>query len=192
MAVGGKFTASSYTVNANHGSSNCSDLSINLNSYGLIVGGEYKGTDIHVNGAAFLPDNADKSTIQVQTAGCEAFTQQGTGIFNFHDTYSTVSYIQKTYASYLPSHRLNPDDTITQLGPLAAGFAVMTMDTCNEYDCPLYPNQLSYPFRMFLGKDNWNGVSGGEFPDTLIINVGFFLYTTVFFFNIKTNSVMLL
>jgi hypothetical protein len=172
LAVGGKFTASSYTVNANHGSNDCSDIGTDFDSYGLVVGEEYDGTDVHVHGGAFLPDDSDTSEIDVQTSGCGVYA--GDGLFNFGIAYDNAVYMQELFASYAPTYQLNSDDTITQLGSDVIGFAIMTMDTCNDYDCPLHPGTLSYPNHMILGDGNWNGIQGGgSFPDTLVINVGF-------------------
>jgi hypothetical protein len=173
MAVAGKFTASSYTVNANHGSGKCANLDTSFSTYGLVVGTKYDGTDVHVHGAAFLPLGTDTSqaSIQILDSGCAAYTNHSTGLFNFQQAYTNAVYSQYHFSKLAPSLQLDSTGKLSRVGSAVDGFDIITLNTCNDRDCPLFPGYLSHPSAWLFGEGNWNGPSGMSFPKTLIINV---------------------
>lgn len=172
--MGGTFTANSYTINSNHGTGSCSDPTEDLSTYGLVVGGEFIGSDVHVHGSAFLPGDTDTDALEMLDTDCEAYTDKGTGLFDFDQAYKNAVNLQKVYAGLSPTMQLNSDATLTKLSDPVLDFNVFTFDTCLN-GCTVNADSLSDPEAFLLGKGNWNGASGGSFPKNMIINASIFL-----------------
>lgn len=160
-----------YKVNTNY-AVDCSDIRNNLNGYGLVVGRFYNGGNNTVHGAIFLPEGTDTSSIQQLNDDCPIYTDKGTGLLDFDQTYTNAVYASKKFSSLPPTLLLTSKDTLHTLSNPAGDFQVITMNTC-EYGCAFYEEQLSYPVNMLYGDGNWNGPQGMSWPKTLIVNIRF-------------------
>lgn len=158
----GTFTANDFTVNSNHGTGTCSHLDTSFNTYGLVVGTLYNATDIHVHGAAYLPPGTDtsQSSIEILDTGCSAYTNLSTGLLDFQQAYTNAEYSQIYYSELKPTMVLDSNGVLTTIANKTTSFDVITFNTCNDNDCPLYPGNLSDPTAMLYGRGNWNGPQG--------------------------------
>lgn len=163
-------SGSVYTINAN-GAVNCSDIENSLDGYGLVVGGSLNATSHRVHGAIFLPFGTDTSKIQSLNSNCPIVTDRGTGLFDFERAYLNSVFSSQLFAALQPTIKLDENDVLARLAPKLGDFDVMTVNTCNNFNCNLYPGQLSYSSHMLNGVGNWNGARGLAFPENLVINV---------------------
>ncbi|KAI8073116.1 hypothetical protein BC940DRAFT_315873 [Gongronella butleri] len=75
------------------------------------------------------------------------------------------------YASMTPNLILDENADLIDHGA-TNGYHVMTMNTCNQFDCPLFPGLLSSPDEFLSGYGVWDGPNQ-PFPNdaTIVINV---------------------
>ncbi|KAL9548923.1 hypothetical protein MBANPS3_005452 [Mucor bainieri] len=175
LAVKDMFYAFAFTVNKEH-PSDCTELSDDLGGYGLVVGGSVVGSDITVNGAVYLPPGSDTRAIK-KAAGsnCPTYSNQNTGVFDFAQIQNYAIDASMKLSSKSPSLYLDASGKLTRIGqPTDSGYDVITFNTCNNQNCPLFPGKMSDPNQILFGKNGgWNGPqsTGESWPAKLIINI---------------------
>lgn len=162
-------STSDYTVNLNH-TFNCTDITSNLNGYGLVVGGQYDGENNQVRGATYLPDGTNISTIQQLDSDCPLVTDKGTGILNFDQAYTNAIEASKKLAGLSPTLILADNGNLSRISDPVSKSDVVTMDTCKN-GCTFHTGQLSDPKRMLYGSDTWDGPQNMSWPSALVFNV---------------------
>ncbi|KAF1802263.1 hypothetical protein V8B55DRAFT_1572278 [Mucor lusitanicus] len=175
LAVKGMFYAFDFTVNKEH-SSDCTNLSDDLNGYGLVVGGSVVGSGITVNGAVYLPPGSDVTVIK-KAAGsnCPTYSNQNTGVFDFAQIQNYAIDASIKFSSETPSLYLDASGKLSRIGqPTDSGYDIITFNTCRNQSCPPFPGKMSDPNQILFGKNGgWNGPqpTGESWPTKLIINV---------------------
>ncbi|OBZ81653.1 hypothetical protein A0J61_10297, partial [Choanephora cucurbitarum] len=169
LAVGGKFTANHYTVNANQ-SPKCSDGANNIKDYALVVDGKVDADEVRLKGNAQVPEG---STGLVETIDTCKVYKGGKSIYDFNLARQNALSASETFARMRPNMILRSDGTLSSLRESVDGFHVLTFSTCNEGSCDLIPGQMSDPSALLQGKGNWNGPKGMSWPKTgtLVLNI---------------------
>lgn len=172
MAVGRKFHAPNYAINANQQVSCNADRKTPFDSIGLVVGGDSTTSGTHVRGDSFIAGNGDSSQFEEQLEGCRVRTDEGTGHFDFALSFSNFDALSRSMAAMEPDSVLNAGGAVTRKPTVDnTPFRVFKMNTCDG-SCPT-KEALSTPDEMLFGDGNWNGPSGDapSSDDTVIINV---------------------
>lgn len=172
MAVGGNFYAPNYVVNANHEVNCAADEKSTFDSVGLVVGGDSTTSNTHLRGDSLIAGDGDASQYDEQLAGCRVITDEGTGYFDFEESYSDADTLSRTMAAIAPDSLLSTGGAISKDPTIDNGpFRVFKMNTCDG-SCPT-SDVLSTPDEMLFGIGNWNGPSGDvpSSDDTVIFNV---------------------
>ncbi|KAL0143548.1 hypothetical protein V8B55DRAFT_1572281 [Mucor lusitanicus] len=171
LAIKGKFTGGSFTINQGH-TSGCQNET-NLDGYGLVVGTTFAGTNTHVFGAAYLPAGTDTKQLEEQTSGCPIYTDRGTGLFDFNVVEQNFLYASKQFSTEPPSLQLDANGKLTRIGQAdSRGFDTVTFNTCSTAQtCTIFSGQLSDPNAMLYGVGNWNGPQGMTWPHKTIFNI---------------------
>ncbi|KAI9473826.1 MAG: hypothetical protein EXX96DRAFT_541490 [Benjaminiella poitrasii] len=167
LAVEGKFKASSYIVHAN-GDVDCSS-DRGVDSYSLIVGGEVDASGVRVRGNAEVP--AGSSGLQETVSSCSI--NSGTGIYDFNQAERNAKGASEILAGLKPTLYLDSNGKLSSISDASDDINVITMNTCNNGNCNLYPSEMSDASAFLEGIGNWNGPSGMSWPKTgtLVINV---------------------
>ncbi|KAF1806624.1 hypothetical protein FB192DRAFT_1464672 [Mucor lusitanicus] len=163
LAVAGDFSAHAYTVNTQHGA-NCTDVVNNFNGYGLIVGTEnasVKYSDVHVNGAVFLPDGSDRGNVQELDKACSVYNNRGTGLMNFTQVQLNAIEASTQFALMTPTLQLDSDGNLKRIADKKYGYDVITFGSCDA--CDYSGANFSSPDAIYYGK-------GMSWPTRLIIN----------------------
>ncbi|CAO0796738.1 unnamed protein product [Mucor circinelloides] len=172
LAIKGKFTGGSFTINQGH-TSGCQDET-NLDGYGLVVGTTFAGVNTHVFGAAYLPTGTDTKQLEEQTSGCPIYTDRGTGLFDFDIVEQNFLYASKQFSTEPPSLQLDSNGKLTRIGQAdSRGYDTVTFNTCSttSQTCTVFSGQLSDPNAMLFGVGNWNGPQGMTWPEKTIFNI---------------------
>ncbi|KAL7328688.1 hypothetical protein PS15p_206918 [Mucor circinelloides] len=178
LAVGGDFSGHAYTVNARHGQ-DCADDTNSFAGYGLIVGKDglnAKYSDIHVNGAVFLPDGSDTRNIEELDSTCSVYNDRGTGLMNFTQVQLNAIAASQQFSLLPPTLHLSSDGTLTRLAISRIGYDVITFGSCSTCS---YGTNFSSPDALYYGQGNWNGPMGMSWPSRLIINIAVLADTTM-------------
>ncbi|KAI8060775.1 hypothetical protein BC940DRAFT_337333 [Gongronella butleri] len=174
LAVGNMFSGPHYVVNANRGAT-CDNIEAELGGYGLVVRGTVVTEETDVHGQAFLAGGGSVTEVKEQEAGCEVVTDRGTGSVDFDAFETYLMQLSQIAANIPPNLKLDENGVLqgASAGDSSTGVHVLTFDTCNDNDCPLYPGSLSSAALPILGTGNWNGPQGMAFPDhdVLVFNV---------------------
>ncbi|KAG1100098.1 hypothetical protein G6F42_017723 [Rhizopus arrhizus] len=178
LAVGGDFSGHAYTVNTRHGE-NCADITNSFEGYGLIVGKEglnAKYSDIHVNGAVFLPDGSNARNAEELDSTCSVYNDRGTGLMNFTQVQLNAIAASQQFSLLPPTLHLSSDGTLTRLDVNRIGYDVITFGSCSTCS---YGTNFSSPDALYYGQGNWNGPMGMSWPSRLIINIAVLADTTM-------------
>jgi hypothetical protein len=160
-----------YSINYLGPTSDCSNTDPSFADYGLIVKNEIFPGQIPVRGEVFLPGGADKSIIAQQISTCPVNNDGSTGLFDFDSVMNQAIDVSKIFSTYQPSLYLNESGSLVTIGDKTNGYDVITMNTCNDGNCPLYPGKMSDPSAFLFNESTWNGPVSGQWPSKLIVNV---------------------
>lgn len=165
------------TINKNS-AIKCSNVKNNyLSGYGLIVGGQLQATIDRVKGTSYFQTGTELSRIREHDEECPIFTNQSTSLFNFKQAYSDSVLTSMKLSTIIPTLKLDENDVLTRLDTKKSDFDVMTMNTCNEFNCHLYPGMLSDSSHIINGVAKLKDSQGVPLPQKLIINVNIHIIT---------------
>ncbi|KAG2216575.1 hypothetical protein INT45_001700 [Circinella minor] len=175
LAVGGRFTAPNYIVNANRGQDCSLPPTISLDGIGLVVGGVTDTVDTRVHGDSVHAGGGDLSEIRELDygQGCNIYDDIGTGVMDFDVAENAAIDASIMLASMTPNMYIDSEGRITDLGNGGSSkYKVFTFNTCNDGDCNV-GGILSDPSAILFGQGNFNGPTGDVpgFQDTVVFNI---------------------
>ncbi|KAI7890945.1 uncharacterized protein EV154DRAFT_481753 [Mucor mucedo] len=179
LAVQGNLDGKFGAINKNN-AFDCSDANnVYSEKYGLVVGGRTHATVDHVYGASYFQKETDISRIRKYGEGCPIFTDQGTGFFDFKQAHTDAIMASMKLSVLHPTLKMDENDVLTRLHDKENDFDVITMNTCNDYNCHLFPGMLSDATHIISGRNiEWKTSQGETLPQTLIVNVPISVGTT--------------
>ncbi|KAI8146464.1 hypothetical protein BJV82DRAFT_665430 [Fennellomyces sp. T-0311] len=174
LAVGGRFTAPNYIVNANRGQDCSVDPRTGLDGIGLVVQGLTITYDTRVHGYSLHAGGGDLAEIKElnEGDGCRVYNDINTGAFDFGVAENAAIRASLILALTEPNMYMDGDGKITDLGSSNSAYKVFTFNTCNDGNCNV-GGVLSNPDAIFLGNGNFNGPTG-DVPsndDTVVFNI---------------------
>jgi hypothetical protein len=167
----GSLEGIAFNVNDLGPTSDCSNADPSFADYGLIVKDGISSSQISVRGEVFLPNGTNPSMITQQISTCPVNNDGSTGLFNFDSVMNQTINVSRTFSTYQPSLYLDGSGNLITIGDKTNGYDVITMNTCNGRNCPLYPGKMSDPSAFLFNGSTWNGPVSGQWPSKLIINV---------------------
>jgi hypothetical protein len=172
MAVG-SLSASFVFANYLDSTSYCSNEELSFGGYALVVRYETGTTfdEASVRGEVFLPVGEDISKVSQQIPGCPVNNNMSTGLFDFDTVMAQATEVSTIFSAYQPSLYLDESGNLVTIGNKTNGYDVITMNTCNGGNCPLYPERMSDPSSFLFNETTWNGPVSGQWPLKLIVNV---------------------
>ena len=174
LAVGGKFTAPNYLVNANRGQNCTADPATSFDGIGLVVRGMTDTRDTHVHGDSLNAGGGDLNEIKELNIadGCAVDSDLGTGAFDFDIAENAARRASLILAATQPNMHMAASGKVTDLGSGNSNYKVFTFNTCHGENCNV-GGALSDPNAILLGRGNYNGPRG-DVPsetDTVVFNV---------------------
>ncbi|KAI8354150.1 hypothetical protein BD560DRAFT_449621 [Blakeslea trispora] len=168
LAVGGKFAANHYMVNANS-EPKCSNAD-DIKDYALVVGGKVDANEVRLKGNAQVPSGSSGLVETINT--CKVY-EGGKSVYDFNLAHQNAVSASETLAKMRPNMVLRSDGTLSSLREATNGFHVLTFSTCNNGNCNLVPGEMSSPSALLQGQGNWNGPQGMNWPKsgTLLLNI---------------------
>ncbi|KAK4510118.1 BolA domain UV induced protein Uvi31 [Mucor velutinosus] len=136
----------------------------------------YTYSDVHVHGAAFLPDDANTDNIQQLDEACPVANDRGTDLMDFRLVQMNAILASIQFHLMEPTLHLSSDGTLTKIGYSSTGFGVITFGTCKTCS---YADTFSSPDAIYYGIGNWNGPIGMSWSERLIINLPVVKNTTI-------------
>lgn len=74
-----------------------------------------KYSDIHVNGAVFLPDGSNARNAEELDSTCSVYNDRGTGLMNFTQVQLNAIAASQQFSLLPPTLHLSSDGTLTRL-----------------------------------------------------------------------------
>jgi hypothetical protein len=167
----GALHADSFFIDVLGPTSDCSNVDSSFAGYSLIVRDPMSPDPIAVRGEVFLPNGGDTSVVTEQISTCHVNNDGNTGLFNFDSVMNQAIVVSRTFSTYKPSLYLDESGDLVTIGDKTSGYDVITMNTCNNENCTLYPGRMSDPSAFLFNETAWEGPVSGQWPLKLIINV---------------------
>jgi hypothetical protein len=155
----------------------CSNIEPNLSDYGLIVRDAVyfhrlrHRRPISIRGEVFLPEGFDTDNVIQKISTCPVNNNRRTGLFDFDSVMEQATNVSRTFSTYQLSIYLDESGNLATIGNKTNGYDAITMNTCNNGNCPLYSGKISDPSAFLLNETVWDGPVSGQWPLKLIINV---------------------
>jgi hypothetical protein len=160
----------SASINTLGSTSDCSNVEPDFGDYGLIVRRATYGGSFSVRGEISLSPIVVQSTFAQAILTCPT-NNYTTNILDFEKARNESIDVAMEFSTYQPSLFLNESGNLVSIGNKTNGYDVITMNTCNEGNCDLYPGKMSDPSAFLFNASTWNGPVTGEWPSKLIVNV---------------------
>ncbi|ORZ12372.1 hypothetical protein BCR42DRAFT_468130 [Absidia repens] len=167
LAVQGDFIGHDYVLSTNHQFQCSSD--VKLDNTAFVVGGTVTGQVVISRGMSYVGNVAGSNSV---SGSCPP-AQQGTGPVDWAAYYLYWTGLSEALSQLMPTHFIDNNNKMNAITPGSTNsINVFTFNTCNEFNCPLWPGFLSTPDNIFSGYGTWDGPAGG-YPSsgTLLFNI---------------------
>ncbi|KAG2209224.1 hypothetical protein INT47_005516 [Mucor saturninus] len=189
LVVQGDLDGNFGAINKNNAFDCSNENNVYSDKCGLVVGGRTHATVDHVYGASYFQKETDLSHIREYGEGCPICTDHGTGFFDFKHAHSDAIMASMKLSVLHPTLKMDENDVLTRLHDKENDFDVIIMNTCNDFNCHLFPEMLSDATPIISGRDiEWKNSQGETFPQTLIVDVPISVGTT---FTLSKNQEIL-
>ncbi|KAI8089127.1 uncharacterized protein BX664DRAFT_314357 [Halteromyces radiatus] len=186
LAIQGNFIGRNFVIDSHHAYQCDDDKPVDLDTAALVVGGAVTGGMVIARGDSYIGDLSNSDSVRTVN---ECATHEGVPLdFEDHRRYWTS--LSKTLAKKMPTHLIDYDDHLKPVtGQPDHWLNVFTFNTCNGFQCPLWPGFLSCPDKIFSGYDTWEGPKE-DYPSegTIVFNIPVDDGTTFAFDSIKPSA----
>jgi hypothetical protein len=110
----------------------------------------------------FFPNGVDILRVIQLIPTCHINNNENTSLFGFDDVIGQAINVSRIFSTYQPSIYRDESGNLISIGYETNGYDVITMNTCNEGDFPLYPGRMSDLSSFLFNETAWNGPVSGQ------------------------------